>query len=223
MIASTATQFSLTPDENRFHWSISNQTESNLGWEIFVGGSLEQEPNLLRLASVLSGPRYRDSVRRITMLPPISVRQPQSNDIVNDPVGVSGIGTGFEGVFSASIYDNAGTEISTIPIYVGGTGIRGNFYVELPLNGVPASVVGRLDVYHVSEADGRHAGTVSVPIVFGPTLINPHHGFGLYTVLWHKLTPRQWLWTLAAFVMREAERQGTCFRGGASTATAEVG
>jgi hypothetical protein len=31
--------------------------------------------------------------------PPISVRQPAPYDLVDDPVSVSGVGTGFEGVF----------------------------------------------------------------------------------------------------------------------------
>lgn len=34
----------------------------------------------------------------VAVFPPISVRQPRPHDIVDDPVGVCGVGTGFEGV-----------------------------------------------------------------------------------------------------------------------------
>ena len=37
----------------------------------------------------------------MVVFPPITVRQPRPHDIVDDPVGVCGVGTGFEGVISA--------------------------------------------------------------------------------------------------------------------------
>jgi immunoglobulin-like protein involved in spore germination len=42
----------------------------------------------------------------MTVFPPITVRQPRPHDLVDDPVGVCGIGTGFEGVISARVRDN---------------------------------------------------------------------------------------------------------------------
>ena len=43
-------------------------------------------------------------------LPPISVRQPRPFDIVDDPVEICGIGSGFEGQFAARDRDaNAGS------------------------------------------------------------------------------------------------------------------
>jgi hypothetical protein len=33
----------------------------------------------------------------MAIFPPITVRQPRPHDLVDDPVGVCGVGTGFEG------------------------------------------------------------------------------------------------------------------------------
>ena len=41
---------------------------------------------------------------------PITVRQPRPHDIVDDLVGLCGVGTGFEGVISARVRDNNGRE-----------------------------------------------------------------------------------------------------------------
>jgi hypothetical protein len=67
--------------------------------------------------------------------PPISVRQPRPHDIVDDPVGVCGIGTGFEGVISGRVRDANGAELKEVPINAGGTGIWGNFQVRIDLPG----------------------------------------------------------------------------------------
>jgi len=44
----------------------------------------------------------------MSWFPPIAVRQPQPYDIVDDPVGVCSIGTGFEGQFIALVRDARG-------------------------------------------------------------------------------------------------------------------
>jgi hypothetical protein len=69
----------------------------------------------------------------MVFFPPITVRQPRPHDIVDDPVGVCGVGTGFEGVFSARVRDNNGRELREIPVRAGGAGIWGNFQVEIDL------------------------------------------------------------------------------------------
>jgi nucleoid-associated protein YgaU len=113
--------------------------------------------------------------------PLISVRQPQPHDIVDDPVGVCGIGTGFEGVISARVRDANGTELREVSIRAGGTGIWGNFQVEIDLPATPSTAQGTLAV-SASSGQQQPLGKVVVPIVFGKALIDPYHGFAQYTV-----------------------------------------
>ena len=60
--------------------------------------------------------------------PAITVRQPLPFDLVDDPVEICGVGTGFEGSISS-----------------GETGIWGNYHATLPLLGVPATLQGTID------------------------------------------------------------------------------
>ena len=110
--------------------------------------------------------------------PPIPVRQPQPHDLVDDPVVACGVGTGFEAVFAARVRDANGAELAHVPIHAGGTGIWGNFHVELPLGAVPATPQGALEVYGFHAGTGAEVGKVVVPIVFGRALVDPYHGFG---------------------------------------------
>lgn len=61
-------------------------------------------------------------------LPPITVRQPLRYEIVDDPVHVCGIGTGFEGMIAARVRDATGRQLARVSIRAGGTGILGNFH-----------------------------------------------------------------------------------------------
>jgi len=113
---------------------------------------------------------------------PINVRQPLPEDLVGDPVGVSGVGTGFEGTFTARVRDGNGTELGSTTIHAGGTGIWGNFQVTVPLGVAPAAPRGAVEVFELSAKDGSEINTVAVPIVFGTALVNPFHGFAQHTV-----------------------------------------
>ena len=117
--------------------------------------------------------------------PPITVRQPQPHDIVDDPVVVCGVGVGFEGdVGAARVRDANGTALAQVPIHAGGTGIWGNFHKAIMLLGIPNAVNGTLEVYEVSQSgDGSELNKVVVPIIFGRKLVHPYHGFAQYTVL----------------------------------------
>jgi nucleoid-associated protein YgaU len=115
--------------------------------------------------------------------PPITVRQPQPHDLVDDPVIACGVGTGFEAVFAARVRDANGAELAQVPIHAGGTGIWGNFHVELPLGAVPATPQGALEVYGFHAGTGAEVGKVVVPIVFGRALVDPYHGFGQRDVI----------------------------------------
>jgi nucleoid-associated protein YgaU len=114
--------------------------------------------------------------------PQISVRQPRPFDLVDDPVAACGVGTGFEGVFSARVRDGHGTELVLISIHAGGTGIWANFHATLPLGAIPSTSNGTLEVFEFAQSGIGEVGKVVVPIVFGRALIDPYHGFAQYTV-----------------------------------------
>jgi nucleoid-associated protein YgaU len=115
--------------------------------------------------------------------PPVSVRQPQLHDLVDDPVKVCGIATGFEGRISARVRDGGGAEITETSINAGGTGTWGNFQAEIALGGPPASAQGTLEVFNRGGAGGEiEINKVVVPIVFGTALIEQYFGFEQYEV-----------------------------------------
>jgi nucleoid-associated protein YgaU len=119
----------------------------------------------------------------MAVFPPITVRQPRPHDLVDDPVGVCGVGTGFEGVISARVRDNNGRELQQTPIRAGGTGIWGNFQVTIDLPDPLPTARGTLEVFEeAQDGSGRELNKVVVPIVFGPALVDPYHGFTQYTV-----------------------------------------
>src|SRR3954467_1943408 len=114
-------------------------------------------------------------------LPPISVRQPLPHDIVDDPIKVCGIGSGFEGQFAARVRDQDGTEL--VQVDVSGPGaVLFNFQAQIALPGVPSTTGGTLEVFEFSAKDGREINKQVVPIIFGRALIDPYAGFRQYTV-----------------------------------------
>jgi nucleoid-associated protein YgaU len=115
--------------------------------------------------------------------PVITVRQPRPYDLVDDPVAVCGVGTGFEATFAARVRDANGAELAQVPIHAGGTGIWGNFHVTLPLGSVPATPQGALEVYGFHAGTGAEINKVVVPIVFGRALVDPYHGFAQHEVV----------------------------------------
>ena len=115
-------------------------------------------------------------------IPNISVRHPRQNDIVDDPVEVAGVGTGFEGSLVARLRNAAGHEITRRTFQAGGTGIWGNFFFRIDVPGVPDRPRGTLEVFEVSAKDGSELFKRSVPILFGRALQDPYHGFAVYIV-----------------------------------------
>ena len=105
-------------------------------------------------------------------LPPISVRQPQPFDIVDDPVAVCGIGSGFEGQFAARVRDADGAELVQINVNGPGT-VLFNYHAELALPGIPGTTRGTLEVFEFSAKDGSEINKQVVPIIFGRALIDP--------------------------------------------------
>lgn len=119
---------------------------------------------------------------RSRSLRPITVRQPQPFDIVDDPVGVCGIGTGFEATFHSRVRDAGGAVLAETFITAGtGTGGLGNFQVQLA-TGLPPTPQGTLEVFEFSAEDGSEINKVTVPVTFGRALIDPYAGFVQYIV-----------------------------------------
>jgi len=112
----------------------------------------------------------------------ISVRQAQLYDLVDDPVEVCGVGTGFEGVFAALVRDGNGAELTQVSITAGGTGVWSNFHALLPIGIVPATPQGTLEFFDPAQG-GDEIFKVVVPIVFGRALIDPYHGFAQHRVV----------------------------------------
>jgi len=112
----------------------------------------------------------------------ISLRHPRAHDIVDDPIEIAGVGTGFEGTLQARARDGRGRELAQRHFQAGGTGIWGNFFVRLDVPGVPSSPHGVLEVFGVSAEDGSELGTVVRPIVFGRALRDPYLGFAVHRV-----------------------------------------
>jgi PAS domain-containing protein len=113
---------------------------------------------------------------------PITVRQPQAFDIVDDPIDVCGIGTGFEATFQVRVRDADGTPLAETFVTAGGTGILGNFSIELAVGVVPSTPQGTLEAFERSAEDGRELNRVAVPITFGRALADPYIGFFQYQV-----------------------------------------
>jgi hypothetical protein len=115
-------------------------------------------------------------------IPNISVRHPRPDDIVDDPVEVTGVGTGFEGSLVARLRNASGQEIAKRPFQAGGTGIWGNFFFRIDVPGIPNRPRGTLEIFEASAEDGSEIHKRAVPILFGRALQNPYHGFAVYTV-----------------------------------------
>jgi hypothetical protein len=114
--------------------------------------------------------------------PLISLRHPRPHDIVDDPVEVAGVGTGFEGTLQARLRNHAGHEIAHRHFQAGGTGIWGNFFFRIDVPAVPTRPGGTLEVFEFSAEDGSEINKRVVPILFGRALVDPFQGFAIYTV-----------------------------------------
>lgn len=113
--------------------------------------------------------------------PPITVRQPHLLDLVDDPVRICGVATGFEGIIFARARDANGQQLAEDSIRVGGTGIWGNFAHQLAPGGDPPAAQGILEVFQ-RGGNGEEINKNVLRIVFGPALIDPYHGFAQHTV-----------------------------------------
>ena len=113
----------------------------------------------------------------------IRVRQPRPHDIVDDPIGIAGVGTGFEGTLQVRVRDHRGNELAHKHFMAGGTGIWGNFLLRLDVPNIPDNPHGTLEVYEISAEDGSEINKRVVRIVFGRSLTDPYTGFAIHTVV----------------------------------------
>jgi nucleoid-associated protein YgaU len=118
----------------------------------------------------------------VPSFPPRAIRQPQPFDIVDDPIKLSGVGTGFEAAFAARVRDADGNELTQVSIMAGGTGIWANFHELIALPSVPTTPQGTLEVFEFSAKDGSEVDKVTIPITFGTNLISGYVGFAQVTV-----------------------------------------
>jgi LysM repeat protein len=162
-----------------------NWTAFTDGYRTWVNGpnGVQERLNTQRFAWE-ANPDHLPLVGAASGMAPISVRQPQPYDLVDDPVQIAGVGTGFEGTFAARVRDGNGKELVRRTIHAGGTGILGNFQLDLPLGGTPTTATGTLEVFEPSpKGDGSELNKVTVPITFGEAIVSPYHGFAQYTVV----------------------------------------
>jgi hypothetical protein len=115
-------------------------------------------------------------------IPLISLRHPRAHDIVDDPVEVAGVGTGFEGTLQARVRDSSGNELAQRSFEAGGTGVWGNFFFRIDVPGIPSRPRGSLEVFEFSANDGSEINKQVVRLVFGRALVDPYHGFAVHTV-----------------------------------------
>jgi hypothetical protein len=114
--------------------------------------------------------------------PTISLRHPRAHDIVDDPIEIAGVGTGFEGTLQVRVRSHDGTELATKHFQSGGSGIWGNFFLRLDVPGVPGNPHGTLEVFEFSAEDGSEINKVVRRIVFGRALRDPYTGFAVHEV-----------------------------------------
>lgn len=112
----------------------------------------------------------------------IFIRQPQVYDIVDIPIKVCGIATGFEGVIQYRLRDNQGIELKASFFNVGSNGVFREFFAEISLKDQPSTASGILEVFEINQATGNEDRKVIIPLVFGSFLINGYYGFSLYKV-----------------------------------------
>ena len=115
-------------------------------------------------------------------IPFITVRHPRAHDIVDDPVEVAGVGTGFEGTLSCRLRNAQGQAIAEKSFQAGGTGIWGNFFFRIDVPAVPQRARGTLEVFESSAEDGSDLHKRVIPILFGRALVDPFAGFAVHTV-----------------------------------------
>lgn len=113
---------------------------------------------------------------------PIIVHQPRPFDIVGNPIRVSGLSNSFEATIVVLVRDQNKTQLFKQAFTTGGFGSLQDFQIQVPLQQVPKTTAGTLEVIVPPVADDAKPISVIVPVIFGTALVNPYQGFIQYVV-----------------------------------------
>jgi hypothetical protein len=101
-------------------------------------------------------------------LGPIFVDAPAWGATVRAPMHLAGLADVFEAQFQFRLFDADGRSLANGSLKAScGSGCLGTFGVDVPFN-VNASTAGRLQVFDLSEADGKMAAVVDYPVTLLP-------------------------------------------------------
>lgn len=110
------------------------------------------------------------------------IDQPLPYDIVGNPILVGGVGTGFEANLSYRVHEGH-DEVTGHFMLGGGTGEHGQFQLSVDVSGA-SFMLNRLfvEIYEESAEDGSEINRVTVPVLYGPGLIDGYFGYREHVV-----------------------------------------
>lgn len=105
------------------------------------------------------------------------IDQPRENDLVGDPILISGVGTAFEATLQYRVHEGH-DEVTGFFSAGGGTGEHGPFQLQVPVGGA-AFTLDRLfvEVFEISAKDGTEINKVSVPVILGTRIVPGYYGY----------------------------------------------
>ncbi len=110
------------------------------------------------------------------------IDQPREFDLVGNPVLVGGIGMGFEATLQYRISEGH-DEVTGAFMVGGGTGEHGQFQLQVDVGGA-AFTLDRLfvEVFEFSAEDGSEINKVTVPVIYGPRIVDGYIGYREHVV-----------------------------------------
>ena len=134
----------------------------------------------------------------------ITVQQPQAFDLVGDPIQVSGLSLTFEASVQWELSDGHDTLSG---FFTGGGGVSVRQF-QTSVTGVTGTAMKQplmlLTLFSESPRDGSRQDKTTVPIIYGPLLIDGFEGYRPYTV-----QPGDTLSSIAAAQYGDASRWPT--------------
>lgn len=118
------------------------------------------------------------------------VDQPRPNDLVGDPLFVSGLGGGFEATIDIRVLDGAGGVL--LETSTQSTNLISAWQTQIALPDAPATTRGVVEVAPSTGADEPEA-RISIPVFFGTAIVS-----GFRSHLLHVVQPGETLSSIAA-------------------------
>jgi LysM repeat protein len=105
------------------------------------------------------------------------IDQPRQNDLVDNPILVGGIGTGFEATLNFRVHDGH-DEVTGFFNVGGGTGEHAQFQLQIDVSGA-SFTLDRVfvEVFEQSAEDGSEINKVIVPVILGNRIVPNYFGF----------------------------------------------